>query len=400
MRWFVLIILSCIAILAKAGNNPPRIVETAKLEAAADKFAGSEYRQAVAEANSLELPIAASWEKLQPALMFCGSRKSDQETTYVSVSNQQELAEYVGAHAKKPSVVVIDIACPRAFRTAAFLSAREGDTSKALRFLDRAQALAPYWPEPYTERAFLLNSTGDRAGALAAYRHGLELAEKYHSPADMKAIALRGIGWTLVETGDLAGAKKAYEDSLVAEPANPLALKELALIADLQKSGWVPPVTPPFSTQTPEEKDKSDREQLLQYARRLESNPFDEEAATMRRWLIAWIAASPDISVTVCDILGPIPQKSVPHGSELLVQAMFGNAAYQVQHPGRTDGELAMQLAGIESLLKAYSAIVGRDPGARIPYYDDLLKHEKEGTLRDFMAPIVATKCSQKAISE
>ena len=399
MRWFVPIVLSCVAVLAHAEDNSPRVVESANREADADKFAGSEYRPAISEANSLEITVAAGWEKLQPALLFCGSKKSGPDVTYVSVSNQRELAEYLGSHAKKPPVVVIDMACPRAFRTAAFLSAREGNTSRATRFLDRAQALAPYWPEPYSERGFLLNSSGDRANALIAYRRGLELAEKYHSRADVKATALRGIGWTLVETGDLAGAKKAYEDSLVAEPANPLATKELAYIADLQKSGKVLPVTPPFSTQTPDE-EKNDRDQLLQYTRRLESNPFDEDAATMRRWLIAWITASPDIRVTVCNIFGPVLGNNVPHESELLVQAMFGNAVYQIEHPDRTDGELDRQLAGVESLLKAYSAIVASKSDARIAYFDDLLKHQEEGTLRDFLSPIVATKCSPKAASE
>jgi tetratricopeptide (TPR) repeat protein len=367
-----------------------------------DNFAGFEYRTEVADAllavKNKEGSVAA-WKKLQPALAFCDEKKSDAKTSYISVSTKGEAAQIVAAR-PGVNIVLIDIACPSAYKTAAFLSDRDGDVDNALRFLDEAQAIAPYWAEPYAERGYLLNSRGDRANALAAYRRALELAEAHPSSRYVKGMALRGIGWTLVETGDIAGAKSAYEASLLAEPGDALAKDELAYIAGLPKNGAVSAGIPPFSTVIGQGAPLKDADQVIRFTRLLENDPFDEQAAAMRQWLIAWMTDSADVSVMVCDVLGPIPAKKVPYGSELLVQSMFGNAAYQILHPVRTGDQLDMQLAGIQSTLKAYSAIAKHDPSARIPYFDDLLRHEKEGTLRDFLTPIVATKCSSKAAVE
>jgi len=49
--------------------------------------------------------------------------------------------------------------------------------------------------------------------------------------ADMVGVALRGIGYSMIELGDFAGARAAYERSLEVEPGNQIALKELEYIA-------------------------------------------------------------------------------------------------------------------------------------------------------------------------
>jgi Flp pilus assembly protein TadD len=59
----------------------------------------------------------------------------------------------------------------------------------------------------------------------------LALAESFEAGEQMKAMALRGIGYSLVELGDLAGARQAYEQSLEAEPGNETARNELDYIA-------------------------------------------------------------------------------------------------------------------------------------------------------------------------
>ena len=47
----------------------------------------------------------------------------------------------------------------------------------------------------------------------------------------MVGVALRGIGYSMIEFGDFAGARAAYERSLEVEPGNQIALKELEYIA-------------------------------------------------------------------------------------------------------------------------------------------------------------------------
>ena len=51
----------------------------------------------------------------------------------------------------------------------------------------------------------------------------------------MRPTALRGIGYSLIELGELEAARQAFEKSLKMEPNNRLALDELEYIRKLQQ---------------------------------------------------------------------------------------------------------------------------------------------------------------------
>lgn len=125
----------------------------------------------------------------------------------------------------------------------------------------------------------------------------------------------------------------------------------------------------------------------------LEQAPLAESARKVRADLIDWAAETNDVTITICDVLGPIPNSTVPYGPELLVQAMFGNGAFQIQHPERKGNEYKAQLAGIESMLRAYERIIKADPTARIPQYDEWLGDLKAGRLEAKIAPSIQEKC-------
>jgi hypothetical protein len=132
----------------------------------------------------------------------------------------------------------------------------------------------------------------------------------------------------------------------------------------------------------------------IRYTNILETDPLGENSIEMRRWLLQWITNTPDFTVIVCDILGPIPKdETILYGPELLVQQMFGNVSYQINNPDNTD-KFSQQFAGVESLLKAYSAILAKDPKARIPYFDDLLSKQKQNLLKVHMVSVVANGCN------
>jgi hypothetical protein len=137
----------------------------------------------------------------------------------------------------------------------------------------------------------------------------------------------------------------------------------------------------------------SDQAVFVERTRLLERDPFTANAREIRQWLLTWTKKAPEVSVTVCDVLGPIPKQKVPYGSELLLQSMFGNAAFQLEHPDRKTDMQAMQLAGMDSLLKAYAAIVALHPEAAIPYFDGLRKQQALGKLGDALRPVVAKNC-------
>ncbi|MCL1635276.1 hypothetical protein M2650_11630 [Luteimonas sp. SX5] len=134
---------------------------------------------------------------------------------------------------------------------------------------------------------------------------------------------------------------------------------------------------------------------VVRFTRALEVDPLGENSSRVRGTLIEWLRNTQDYTVVVCDILGPIPGEKPPHSAELLVQQMFGNVAYQIEHPSEKDRN-RLQVAGVESVLKAYSAILAEDAQARIPYLDGLLAERKKGALARHMGPIIAKGCAGK----
>jgi hypothetical protein len=127
----------------------------------------------------------------------------------------------------------------------------------------------------------------------------------------------------------------------------------------------------------------AERKRAVAVTRRLERDPLGKGADADRKWLLRWIVEIPDIMVTSC--AGPLDalrdDRGDRHGSELYVQSVFGMAAFLIENPKKKDDEVAVQTAGIESVLAAYRSILKKEPKARWPELDDLLAAQKKGTL-------------------
>jgi tetratricopeptide (TPR) repeat protein len=386
---------------AIAAEGEVSIIGTTRVEFEAVEFDGARWRTVVSDAFKAKDTPAQRIASLQPALDWCDGKQDSATQAFASVSTQAEREELLAARTDPRPVVFIDIACARAYHTAAYFAADAGEADKAMGLLERAQKLAPYWAPAYTERGFLFNARGDRQQALASYRKGLELAERYPSSANNRAVALRGIGWTLVELGDYAGARDAYERSLVVDPGNANATAELKVIDKLEAKGSAGPNTPAFSTAVKPAVDPApvdgERERVVRFTRELEAEPFAPQAKAKRSWLIGWIEAAPDLTVTVCDTLGLVGEgKASPYDSEVVVQGMFGIAAYLIEHPESKDDAVAQQRAGVESALKAYTAILRAHPDAHVASLDAYLQHQAAGDFDGYFASILARNCSGK----
>lgn len=132
---------------------------------------------------------------------------------------------------------------------------------------------------------------------------------------------------------------------------------------------------------------------IVQRIQSLERAPLAEDAPRIRSELIDWAASTTDASITICDILGPVPGSPVPHAPILFVQAMLGNGAFQLEHPESRNDEMKAQLAGIRSMLRAYEAILLADPAARIPEYDAWLADMQAGRLERKLRPRIRREC-------
>jgi len=218
---------------ARADADGTGIVHT-KTEGAAVPYLGSEHRSVLNEIAERPMTPAQARELLKPVIAWCDGKVSDDETTYVSVKNDQEAKEFSDTRPHAKRVVLIDVACPMAYKQMAYQSVEDHDLDGALPWLDKAQAIGPFFVEARIERGFVLNQLHRMAEAMDSYQQALAVLERY--PDDpSKGIALRGMGYALVEMGDLKGARKAYEDSLVVAPDSDVAKRELEYIDAQEK---------------------------------------------------------------------------------------------------------------------------------------------------------------------
>ena len=138
-----------------------------------------------------------------------------------------------------------------------------------------------------------------------------------------------------------------------------------------------------------------DRAQAVKFAHELEASPLSEDAVSKRKWLIEWYQKVPDITVTVCDLLGPLPGGEHPFMPEVLSQMIFSSGAYQIENPGKAGDSAAAQIAGVNGALNVYSYFVEKVPEGRMPFLDELLQKRAEGKLEEHLKEKVAS-CIEK----
>ncbi|HET8541038.1 MAG TPA: hypothetical protein VFL83_14285 [Anaeromyxobacter sp.] len=129
---------------------------------------------------------------------------------------------------------------------------------------------------------------------------------------------------------------------------------------------------------TPEERKKA-----VETTRKLEKEPLARSSMESRKWLFRWIVEIPDVNVTSCP--GPLDvlreDEDDAFGQMLYLQSVFGMAAFLVENPKKKDDWVAVQTAGVESVLRAYDAMRRADSELRWKELDRLEKARKEGRL-------------------
>jgi tetratricopeptide (TPR) repeat protein len=181
------------------------------------------------------------------------SAQSGNDAIYVLVDGQAEAAMAAANSAKIPGAAgrkIVAVGNP--YRILALLLASYYNEVRkpadALRVLDAGLALptavpgvamGATLPALVSERGVALNALKRWPEALAAYDGGLTIANLKDTD---RGRMLRGRGLALTELGRLDEAEKSYRDSLISDPNNALALRELNYIANL-RSGRSPTPT-------------------------------------------------------------------------------------------------------------------------------------------------------------
>jgi hypothetical protein len=126
-------------------------------------------------------------------------------------------------------------------------------------------------------------------------------------------------------------------------------------------------------------------EMLVNSARLLEQRPLDKQAKDIRSWAITWLIQTDKVSVTVCSLVVSGVDKKYKYQSEIFGQYTIGMAAFKLTQPDKAKDEDAAQLAGIESALLAYEAIVKEQPKAKNSFMDGLISKRSDGSLAKFV---------------
>ena len=131
----------------------------------------------------------------------------------------------------------------------------------------------------------------------------------------------------------------------------------------------------------------AERKRAVETTRRLERDPLGEDADAARKWLLKWIVDIPDIQVRGCS--GPldalVQDDGSRHGRVLYAQAMFGMTAFMIEHPRQRGDWLAVQTAGVESVLRTYVSLLQADPESRWQELDLLVQARRQGHLPDVL---------------
>ncbi len=144
----------------------------------------------------------------------------------------------------------------------------------------------------------------------------------------------------------------------------------------------------------------AERRRAVQTTRKLEKEPLARDANASRRWLLDWIVAIPDVQVRSCS--GPLDvlvEDSGRFGRILYLQSLFGMAAFLIENPRAQDDWVAVQAAGVESVLRAYRSLVRAEPEERREELDALLETQKRGRLKQLVEETMA-ECAKQPDEE
>ncbi|HEY7406351.1 MAG TPA: hypothetical protein VIB39_22685 [Candidatus Angelobacter sp.] len=141
-----------------------------------------------------------------------------------------------------------------------------------------------------------------------------------------------------------------------------------------------------------------ERTRFVNLTHKLEQNPLDKSLYQDKAWAKQWLEDIPDVNVTICaPVLFGLDfiKEQNKYTPQLSYQATFAEAVFIIEHPEKKSDTTAQFLAGVESALKAYTAIVKSEPGAKSKALDDLLEKQKQGKLADFVRD-ASKECEDK----
>jgi hypothetical protein len=127
------------------------------------------------------------------------------------------------------------------------------------------------------------------------------------------------------------------------------------------------------------------RAEMIHLINGLETRPYGPEADNSRKAVMEWLTDAPDVSVTICGaLLGDIEKlENEKDDPGLLLQLLFAEARFILEHPDQSKDEHAVHLAGVDGALVFYSAMKAERPAVRIDMIEKIVRVKSDGKLSD-----------------
>jgi hypothetical protein len=133
------------------------------------------------------------------------------------------------------------------------------------------------------------------------------------------------------------------------------------------------------ATSTPEE-----RAGWAATSHQLESNPLDPAADAQGDAALKRVMDVHDFHVVLCTgFFNEFNGMHYTYQHVVIRQFMLGAAAFQVDNPDKAGDSSATNLYAVQSVLKAYGAILASKPDAKSKLLDDLAKKQNGGKLEE-----------------
>ena len=121
---------------------------------------------------------------------------------------------------------------------------------------------------------------------------------------------------------------------------------------------------------------------MLQLIETLETDPFIRNGKAIRGEVTTWLIDAPDIHVALCpSLLGDITKIKSDEGGTLVVQLMFSEAKFILDHPDQASDQGAVNVAGVAGVLRTYASMKAVKPALAIREFDELAKLQASGQL-------------------
>jgi len=128
----------------------------------------------------------------------------------------------------------------------------------------------------------------------------------------------------------------------------------------------------------------------IELTNRLENRPLAPDAKQMRKDLLAFLVAVPDITVVIVGgMLGDLDAFGENNASLLLSQYAFSLMCYVIENPRAPGNDEVAQQAAVEGALRTYVNMKAQRPKLSIQPMENLLRLKADGKLTEHVRQIL-----------